>query len=140
MPELVLYGVVSAEVPKYWPRVCGWVAKACERSRGRYHPTDVYKAVLAREWQLWVGLQEGKVVACGVTEIIRYPGKKYARIIMGGGAEPRRWKPLVDGIEAWAAEMGCNGVESSARSGWWRLLYRGLRGWKNTHCFLEKEF
>jgi hypothetical protein len=80
---------------------------------------------------------QDEILAVCVTEVINYPRKKYARVMILTGKERKKWMDLYrESIEKWAIGIGCDGVESLARKGW----EREFKDYDATHVLLEKEF
>ena len=132
-------GIPHTELDSVWQEVLPWIESACRRTNGRYLASDIYRSLQLRETQLWA-YRNGGIEAVCVTEIIKYPRKKYCRILIGTGRNRQNWQHHVLDIEQWAWAQECDGMESFARIGWWRAFYRTLTGWKFTHEYIEKEF
>lgn len=92
------------------------IADALVYGNGEYELTDILKALLDRDMQLWIDES-----TAAVTTIIRYPRKTTCLILAAGGDLDvlRRDLPLV---EAWAKENGCDAMEVMGRKGWLRAL------------------
>jgi len=129
--------VPSDKVERIWTKVVPQIAKACLSSRGRYQSSDIKKFLLARKCQLWVAAEGKEILAVCVTEIVNYPRKKYVRVMILTGEQKEKWlMEYKNGIEGWAREVGCDGVESLARKGWSKIF----KDYDMTHVMLEKEF
>lgn len=131
-----LIGVPAPQVLEVWSEVRPWVVQALKRGYGRYLDSDILEAILSRNMQLWIAREGDGLLAVCVTEIIRYPRKSFARVMIGTGRERQKWQDFVSIIEDWAKAQGCAGLEMQARCGWERIH----TGYKKSHVFLEKEF
>ena len=120
-----------------WPYALPWIVEACKSSNGRYLSIDIKKMLLSREGQLWLALRDGEVLCVCVTEIIKYPRKMYASVMILTGKEREAWQELYKwNIEAWALAEGCDGVESLARKGWAKVF----KDYQCNHVQLERDF
>jgi hypothetical protein len=122
-------GIPHDQILSVWPGVVHWIEAACD-TNGKYHQNDILTALLNRDMQLWT---YGTDAVC-VTEIIQYPRKKYARILIGTGRGRANWQHCRETIETWAKAQGCHGIESLARNGWKRIF----KDYSQTHLLLEK--
>ncbi len=87
--------------------------------------------------QLWAAVDGKNIEAVCVTEIIRYPRKRFANVLILTGRNRERWQGLYQSsIEAWAKAESCDGVESLARLGWQRVF----PDYRASHVKLEKTF
>lgn len=117
--------------------VASALRRACERSDGRYAIGDVFAALLRRDMQLWIAVDEASedpVEAVCITEMIAYPREKRCGVVFCAGRNPGRWLHHLESIEGWARAQGCAAVELQGRPGWERLL----KGWDKTHVLLRK--
>lgn len=131
------YGVPSDKIDAVWPHVQLLVSNACLMSRGRYQSDDIKVFCKEKKTQLWIATENGLPLAVFVTEIINYPRKKYARVMITTGKDREKWIDLMrDEIEGFAKSQGADGVESLTREGWARVF----KDYEKTHVLLEKEF
>ncbi len=110
------------------------LAKAVERSRGKQDGDDIAAAIETGRMQLWLLAAPGQIAAIALTEISEYPRKKVCRVIACVGEGRERWQHHLAGIEDWAKEIGCDGMELVARKGWARVM----SDYELTHVMLEK--
>ena len=85
--------------------------------------------------QLWLAYEKGIEAIC-VTEIVKYPQAKACRILIGTGKNRENWEHFEQTIGLWAKAQGCRLFEAFARNGWKPSFKK--RGWKSTHCILER--
>lgn len=111
-----------ASLPDCWPRVLPVLQPAIDHGR-RAAAAEVYRWLLAGDYQLWVCERDGEIEAAATTAISIYPGSKWLTVVHCGGRHMERW--LIEGmatIEAWAAANDCAGVEIIGRQEWTRVL------------------
>lgn len=131
-------GVPHTQIDEVWPHVEAMIEVACRTGNGRYAPEDILAAIKNRDMQAWIYLDAEIELVC-ITEIVNYPRRKYCRILIATGKNRKKWEHHIEDIEAWAKAQGCDGMETYARKGWWRVFYRP-RGWNLTHFFIERDF
>jgi hypothetical protein len=75
-------------------------------------------------WLVWEPERKVELGAC-VTEVIDYPDRRVARIVLGAGRLVNHWHALLGKLESWAREEGCVSIEVVGRRGWGRVLPEG---------------
>jgi hypothetical protein len=110
-----------------WDQVEPYLAKACKFTYGRYNTDDVLEMINEGIYHLWVAFEpeeeNAKIYGAVVTQFMGYPRSKYLSLTFCGGKEFKRWhKPMISLLKKFAADMGCDGIEATARRGWSRLL------------------
>ena len=130
-----LVGIPAPEVQDIWVTAEGLLEKSIAMTGGRYSSATVLAALLNKNMQLWLAMEE-KVLAALITQIGVYPtGERALTVLLVGGVDLKKWVSLWPQIEQWGRECGCRYAEiPSGRKGWERLL----KGW-NTMTFMEKE-
>ena len=128
----------ARETAKGWDHVGEHIARACERSGGRYSAVTMFEALLQGQMQLWTIEKDGRIVACLVTEIVGYAtGLQVLSFVVVTGLRRKEWIHLWPLLGEWGKGMGCARIESWARPGWSREMKR--HGWVETHRLIEKE-
>lgn len=128
----------ARETAKGWDLVGDHVARACERSGGRYSAVSIFESLLQGNMQLWTIEKQGRIVACLVTEVISYAtGLQVMSFVIVTGARRKEWVGLWPLLAEWAKGMGCQRIESWARPGWSREMKR--HGWVETHRLIERD-
>jgi len=112
----MIEGIQSDEVDDVWEKVEPLVNKAMEYADGKMVADDVYKALKAKDMQLW--LVPGGV---WITHIIDYPQSKRLDWVAAAG-EYQEWTSYLPYLFEWAKTQGCDAVEVSGRPGWGRKL------------------
>lgn len=106
-----------------WPRIFPHLSRAAEYTFGRYEPEDVFDYVLSGEAHLWIVLDEDEIIGITVTRFWQYPRKKCLDMVFIGGDEGFSWKDIMlDTLQRWAADNGCECIESSGRPGFARAF------------------
>lgn len=129
-----LIGIESCRVDDVWNEIKQLVERACARSFPKFTVDNIKAAVMRRDMQLWVIVEE-KIYAVIVTEIINYPLRRVCRVLIATGSQRERWQHLISEIENWAADHGCVSMDLLARPGWKRIL----KGYRHSHDQLEKD-
>lgn len=125
MGELI--GVPSAAVPKIWPKVEGFIAKALDHGFGDETIDDIRAGLERRDMQLWAWIDGAEITAALVTAIITTPRHRIARVpYIGGDHFMRHAASCADVLARWARERGCDQMEGGGRRGW-----RRLPSWRN---------
>lgn len=122
--RLILEGVLSDDVPKVWDLVAPLLQKCLNETAGEYDLPATLVNLLARDWQLWLGVTafKGDIKAVAVTEIVYYPKRKVCRFIMLSGTGADSILKLRDDLAAWAMSFNCVGIEAWCRPGMAKLL------------------
>lgn len=126
-------GVQAEYIDEAWPHVQKWMSRVLNRE-GRWKESTIKEKIRNRDAQLWVAVDK-EVIAIMVTQILIFDLKKVCLIWMISGTEMSRWVHLLDYVEAWAKENGCEELEVNGRPGWERVL----RDFKRTNVVLRKK-
>jgi len=106
-----------------WARIFPHLSKASEYTFGRYEPEDILEFVVSGDAHLWVVFDEEDVVGITVTRFWQYPRKKCLDMVFIGGDEGFSWKdPMLEILQRWARDNGCEVIESSGRVGFARAF------------------
>lgn len=117
-----LLPIDSRDIPRAWPRLGPFLARACMRPGCDHTETSLAAACLAQEAQLIAVLDDvGRSVAAGVTQVRETPEGRSCWILALGGARTGSWTDVIAEIEAGAARAGCNRVEFVGRRAWMRV-------------------
>tara|TARA_R100000963_G_C4568975_1_gene54663 strand:+ start:187 stop:531 length:345 start_codon:yes stop_codon:yes gene_type:complete len=104
-------------------------------SEGELEPDDFYDLLVEGEMQLWIALEDGKIIASMISQVVPYPRKRVLRIISIGGEDMDKWINSLPLVEDWALEMGCTSLECWGRKGWLKVL----TDWKCSYHILTKD-
>jgi hypothetical protein len=85
--------------------------------------------VRAGQALLWLVWNAPFIKAAAVTQLARSERSKVCMIVACGGEGMTLWLPLIEKIEAYARDEGCDAVRILGRKGWMRVLkdYRAPR-------------
>jgi hypothetical protein len=125
------------DVPLVWNVIEPFLQKACELDFNKQCPDDFLNLILEDKAQLWVGRKEDEIEASAITDIIQFTNKKYARVTIGMGQDPKHLDSFIATFEEWAKSLGCDGAQSEMRVGFLKEFKN--QGWKMTHVLMEKE-
>lgn len=106
-----------------WKDVEEFLNKAVKYTYGRYEVEDIYDCLKEYDHQLWVAIDEGKIIGAVVTNVMHYPKRKYLVMSFCGGSDLKDWKdPMLKLLQRFAKDIGCDGIEATARQGWAKVL------------------
>jgi hypothetical protein len=115
--------VPAQYVDTCWSKVEGFVDKAAKYTYGRYTASNIYDMVKEDDYQLWVAFDGEVFKAAVVTNIMVYPQKKMLGMQFCGGEDMSSWiNPMLALLKKFAKDMGCDGLESTARPGWAKIF------------------
>lgn len=118
-------GIRVPQVNEMWHIVLPFIKRALERGHGEYEAEDIYFAIIKGEMQLWAvyGAEISRLSAICVTEVIQFPKKKMASVVLISGEGIHDWMHLLpEVIEEWAREKGCEEIRVNGRAGWLKAL------------------
>ena len=123
-----------------WSTVAPYIEPAVERSNGRWTMDALKQWSLMGDKQIWIVFDDDKTVHCvAVTQNVVYPACKMLSIEFLGGAGLDKWAfKLLDVLNDWAKDSGCNGIEATARIGFWKWLEKD--GFGKAYTVFEKHF
>ena len=133
---------ITAVPPQYvktlWPDVKDNLARAIDRSNGRWDLGTLYHSLVNEHQHLWIAFNEDKVTdGVGTTEFVQYPMEKYLCVQFLGGNRFNDWVwDMVETFNSWAKDNGCVGIEATARHGFWKWLQQD--GFKQSYTVYEK--
>ena len=132
--------IPQENIETVWNLVDDSITKALAYSGHHFNTTDVHKACLDGENQLWLAWDDDakeKLRGIMVTRIIIRPNSKVANIFICTGRNRKEWQDRLHEVEKWAKSNECTHFEAYARPGWSKLLNK--QGFKTTHYLLEKK-
>lgn len=104
--------------------------------RGKQTAQSIIDKVGSGAMQLWVlSDSQAAIFAIVLTEIIRYPERQCLRIVGVAGRERTLWMHHLAGIEDYARQVGCTGIELIGRKGWEKVL----KDYELTGIMLERD-
>ncbi len=130
--------VPTGQIRAVWPEVEGLLRPVTDLPGCRCTLQGTYLKLRTGQRQLFVVVQEGTIVAAGVTCVTSYDAGDWFTVIMCGGKGFNEWG--VDAartMEAFAKERGCVGVEIIGREGWTKRF--APLGYERTATMIQKE-
>ncbi len=104
--------------------VSHWLSKGCEYSGGRAHVAGILESHYRGLCQMWVVCAGVDIIGVMTTEITTYvSGKKVFKILTSGGGNmnPERARRVMDIMEDYGREQGCDAISIEGRPGWKRV-------------------
>jgi hypothetical protein len=106
-----------------WSQIEPFMKRAAKYTYGRYTSDDIYDSVVEHNYQLWVAFDATGIKGAVVTNIGIYPKRKLLTMAFCGGRDLKEWKdPMLSLLQRFAKDMGCDGIESTARAGWAKVF------------------
>lgn len=106
-----------------WDKVEPYLEKAAKYTYGRYTVDDIRTSITDYDHELWVAFDDEKIKAAVVTNIVVYPKRKLLCMSFCGGEDMASWlDKIIALLRQYAADMGCDGLEATARKGWSRVF------------------
>ncbi len=116
--------VPSQLLPDLWP-----VIRPYAERFSRYHhfleTDDVLEVLLAGRGQLFVQIENGKVMGFAALEVVQYPRRRVAQVFAYGGAPGFVRSSVAEGLEElkrWAVEQAADTLAVEGRPGWKKVL------------------
>lgn len=121
-----------------WPDVEGQLQRAVIRSNGRWTMPVLFDVIASGQQHLWLAFNEDKEIdGVGTTEFVQYPNKKMLAIQFLGGDHFNSWVwDMLDKFNDFARESECDGIEATARQGFWKWLSQD--DFKQSYVVYEK--
>lgn len=106
-----------------WAQIEPFMEKAAKYTHGRYTSDDIYDSVVEHDYQLWVAFDKKGIKGAVVTNMVIYPKRKLLCMSFCGGHDLKEWKtPMLSLLQKYAKDMGCDGIEATARAGWAKIF------------------
>jgi hypothetical protein len=107
-------------VKAIWPSAKGFIESAILKT-GLSDFAEVEKSILSGMSLLWLAW-DGKIKAAAATTLEKANGKLSCVIVACGGHEMPEWLTLIEPIEQYAKNEGCQSMRVIGRKGWCRVL------------------
>lgn len=128
-----LVAVARAELDEWLPQIDWHLNSFADRSGGSHSAEMLIDRLRDGKAQLWLAF-DGEVRAVALTEVAEDLTKTVTLTNCAGGGM-REWVHLVQGVIAWAEEIGSEKFVAITRPGWERVLAQ--YGFHRTHSVLE---
>lgn len=130
--------VPSDHVDVVWNRVAPLLQKATDLSGGRYVISDVLIQLLDGERHLFIAYDDAGIHGAITAGTTYYPRKQFCTLHFCGGVQMNLWfEPMLQYLEAWARDTGCDGLEFFGRDGWKRWMEP--QGYTQQYRLFEKD-
>ena len=144
----VLQGVKSSSYtismiqPEYcfrvWKNIRGLLEPAVERSHGRWTMEHLFAALCTGQQTLWVAYIDQVVYGALTTQLVRYPNNSMIACQFLGGSDFDHWgSDMLDMIRRYAKDVGADGIEATARFGFWPFFKS--EGFVRSYAVYESE-
>lgn len=134
--------IPKEEINKVWVLAKPYVDDALVYSNSHHHSDHFKNLMVQGKLQLWFlwddkknTIQE-KMNGVVVSEIINRSIKKVFHLPIVTGKNRQRWQHLIEKLENFAKDQGCDCMELIARPGWQKILDK--HNYFKTHVVLEK--
>ena len=123
------------DVAYVWEEVVPLLARVAPHTEGEMEPDDYIEPLTHGDMQLWVVVENKRINAALVTQIIPYPQKRILRLISLAGDNFQDIKDFLEMVEVFALKNGCTALEMWGRKGWKKLL----SDWKDSYIVYTKD-
>ena len=128
--------VPAHKVAALWPLLEEYVARGI-REDPYMTPRDVLDQLMLGAGTLFVVLADsGHVAGCAVMELVDYPRRRVANVLLVAGERGflrTGWPTLFERLVAWSGSQGANAFAAVGRPGWFKFAQR-VPGGKVTRC------
>ena len=120
-----------------WPNIEEYMEGAAEYTYGRFTVDDIKSNLQTKPQQLWIAFDDTSFIkGAVVTEITTYPRMRSLVMHFTGGIDLKEWKPsMLELLQRFAKENGCDVIESYGREGWGKVFKND--GFKSRFMFYE---
>ena len=130
------------DIDKVWVLAKPYIDDALAYSNGHHHSEhfkDLLKKGKLQLWLLWDNDKntiKEKMTGVVVSEIVIRSIKKVFHLPIVTGKNRQKWQHLIEKLEEFAKDQGCDCMELVARPGWQKILDK--HKYFKTHVVLEK--
>lgn len=110
-------------VQQTWPAVGGMLERALEFSGGEYSAEHLRMMVVRGEQQLFVVVEDGRIIGAITVEFANFPNDRVAFITAIGGRLIAR-QDLFDELKSVLRQQGCTKIKGEAREAVARLWHQ----------------
>ena len=130
-------GISKHHIPQIWDVVAPMLQKAINKSQKDYSVDDIFNFLMSDDMQLWAWLEDKKIIACCISQIVNYPQRKVCQLPYIAGSGLRRFLEAEEIIIKWAKMNDCTQLEGCARDGWLRIMQP--RNWFKVWVTIRKD-
>jgi len=118
--SLAIKGIASAEVPSVWDEVKPMLMPAVHKVE--MDDLDLFEALWNADMQLWVGIENEKIICAMTTRIDTHEHGKVATILHVGGRFEKEFTEYLPRLKQWAKASGADYLRLIGRPAWSRKL------------------
>ena len=134
-PQLIC--VAPHLVDAVWPHAVALIDSALRRSDSDLTAAHIKAKIDAGRSYLWI-IWNGSLLGSGTTEVVRLEnGRRICVITTCAGRDHHIWERVLDDIERYARNEGCDAVRFHGRMGWVRRLKH--RGYAQPYVIVERK-
>lgn len=129
--------VVSKEnIDGVWLMIKDYAKGAADYTYGRFTANDIRTGLKTKNQQLWIAHEDEEALGFVVTQISDYPQMRSLIMHFTGGKELPKWKSMMlEELQNFAYNNGCDVIESQGRKGWGKVFKDD--GFKECFMFYE---
>lgn len=121
------------QVHLFWPHVSHLLRSAIQRT-GLSDWEETERSILDGKALLWLAWDGEKIISAAATTLAKVDRQKICTLVACGGEDMMQWFPLLEKIEGYARDEGCDCVRIFGRKGWARML----KDYEMTNIVLER--
>lgn len=133
----MLQAIPAQCVPNVWATCAPLLQRAIDKTQRDFLIDDILRLLLSEDMQLWIWVEDFKIVACCITTITIYPQRKVCQLPYIAGSGLKRFLTCEAQFITWAKAHGCTQFEGFDRGGWLRILQP--RGWFKVWTTIRKD-
>jgi len=124
VPKYSISVVLPEQAASFWAEVSGYLTKAIDRSRNRWTLEHLLAKICLGKHLLWVAYNaEDQIHGVMTTQVITYPNNRMLAVQFLAGENFKDWgSDMLNKIRSYAKETNCDGIEVTARAGFWPFL------------------
>lgn len=126
--------IEPARIHEVWPHVRPLLQRACRRT-GLNAFAEIETDILAGRSLVWIAWSGCAIEAAAATSLIHSDRGKVCVITLCAGRAMKRWLTLIERIETYACDEGCERMRIFGRKGW----VRALEGYQAKYVIMDKE-
>ena len=131
-----IHPISRNDIDAVWPHIKEYVKGAADYTYGRFTANDIRTGLKTKNQQLWIALEDEKALGFVVTQISDYPQKRALIMHFTGGKQLPKWKDMMlEELQHFAYNNGCDVIESQGRKGWSKVFKED--GFKEQFMFYE---
>lgn len=126
----------SEDAIHIWDKVAPMLSEVTKHSEGELDVDDFFDYISSGHMDLWIAIEDSKIIMSMVTQVVKYPQKQILRVIAISGERFKETHDnFIDMVESFAIRIGCSALELWGRKGWKKLL----PDWKDSYIVYTKE-